>query len=137
MPVTGHPGVYLGESSIILLNNPDPFLNHHSVHINNARKRLIGLVLTTHAVYPRAGGEIRRPTWKSSLLIIGVDMDTLFIMSYLRAQIGRVLIAFFVFLLLRKYILPMIAREVKIDLLIIIILLYLLFLASFKIWPVW
>ena len=64
-------------------------------------------------------------------------MDTLFMISYLRAQIARVMIALFVFLLLRKYILPMIAREVKIDLLIIIVILYLLFMASFKIWPVW
>ena len=47
------------------------------------------------------------------------------------------MIALFVFLLLRKYILPMITREVKIDLLIIIVILYLLFMASFKIWPVW
>ena len=64
-------------------------------------------------------------------------MDTLLMISYLRVQIARVLIALFVFLLLRKYLLPMIAREVKIDLLIIIILLYLLFMVSFKIWPVW
>ena len=70
-------------------------------------------------------------------LNIGVDMDTLFMLSYLQVQIARVLIALFVFMLLRKYLLPMIAREVKIDLLIIIVLLYLLFLASFKIWPVW
>ena len=41
------------------------------------------------------------------------------------------------FVFLRKYILPMIAREVTIDWLIIIILLYLLFLVSFKFWPVW
>ena len=64
-------------------------------------------------------------------------MDTLFMMRYLRTQLVHVLIAFFVFLVLRKYILPMIAREVKIDLLLIIVLLYLLFMASFKIWPVW
>ena len=64
-------------------------------------------------------------------------MDTLLMISYLRAQMVRIFIAFFVFLVLRKYILPMIAREVKIDLLIIIILLYLFFMASFKIWPVW
>ena len=64
-------------------------------------------------------------------------MDTLLMISYLRAQMVRIMIAFFVFLVLRKYILPMIAREVKIDLLLIIILLYLLFMASFKIWPVW
>lgn len=64
-------------------------------------------------------------------------MDTLLLISFLRAQIGRILIAFLAFLFLRKYVLPVIAREVKIDLLIIIVLLYLLFLASFKIWPVW
>lgn len=64
-------------------------------------------------------------------------MDTLLMISYLRTQIARVLIAFFVFFLLRKYILPVIAREVKMDLLSIIVLLYLVFLASFKIWPVW
>jgi len=64
-------------------------------------------------------------------------MDLLLMLSYLRAQIVRVLIAFFVFFVLRKYILPMIAREVEIDLLVIIVILYLLFMISFKIWPVW
>lgn len=64
-------------------------------------------------------------------------MDPLLLISCLRAQIGRILIAFFVFLFLRKYVLPVIASDVKIDLLIIIVILYLLFLASFKIWPVW
>ena len=64
-------------------------------------------------------------------------MDTLLLISCLRAQMVRIMIALFVFLFLQKYILPIIAREVKIDLLIIIIILYLLFLASFKIWPVW
>jgi len=64
-------------------------------------------------------------------------MDLLLMLSHLKDQIVRVLIAFFVFFVLRKYILPMIAREVKIDLLVVIVILYLLFLASFKIWPVW
>jgi hypothetical protein len=64
-------------------------------------------------------------------------MDLLLMLSYLRAQIGRALIAFVVFFVLRKYLLPMIAKEVKIDLLVIIVILYLLFMASFKIWPVW
>jgi len=64
-------------------------------------------------------------------------MDLLLMLSHLRAQIGRALIAFFVFYVLYKYILPLIIREVKIDILIIIAILYLLFLASLKIWPVW
>ena len=64
-------------------------------------------------------------------------MDLLLMLSYLRAQIARVLIAFFVFFVLYKYVLPMIAKEVKIDLLVIIVILYLLLMASLKIWPVW
>ena len=64
-------------------------------------------------------------------------MDLLLVLSYLKAQIVRVLIAFIVFFVLRKYFLPMIAKEVKIDLFVIIVILYLLFMASFKIWPVW
>ena len=64
-------------------------------------------------------------------------MDTVLLISYLRAQMVRIIFVFFVLFLLQKYVLPIIAREVKIDLLIIIIILYLLFLASFKIWPVW
>jgi len=64
-------------------------------------------------------------------------MDLLQMLIYLRAQIVRFLIAFVVFLVLYKYILPLIAEEVKIDLLVIIVILYLLFLASFRIWPVW
>jgi len=64
-------------------------------------------------------------------------MELLQMLIYLRAQIVRVLIAFVVFLVLYKYILPLIVREVKIDLLVIIVILYLLFMASLKIWPVW
>jgi len=64
-------------------------------------------------------------------------MDLLLMLSYLRAQVGRALIAFFMFYVLYKYILPLIVNEVKIDLLVIIAILYLLFLASLKIWPVW
>ena len=55
-------------------------------------------------------------------------MDLLLMLSYLRAQIVRVLVAFVAFLVLYKYILPLIVREVKIDLLVIIVILYLLFL---------
>lgn len=64
-------------------------------------------------------------------------MDLLLMLSYLRAQIVRVLIGFLVFFVLYKYILPLIVREVKIDFLVLLVILYLLFLASFKIWPVW
>jgi len=64
-------------------------------------------------------------------------MDLLQILIYLRAQIVRVLIAFVVFLVLYKYVLPLILREVKIDILVIIVILYLLLMASLKIWPVW
>ena len=56
---------------------------------------------------------------------------------YLRAQIVRALIALIVFFVLYKYILPLIIREVKIDILVIIVILYILFMASFKIFPVW
>ena len=58
-------------------------------------------------------------------------------LAYLRAQIVRFLVAFVVFLVLYKYILPLIAKEVKIDLLVIIVILYLLLMASLKIWPIW
>ncbi len=64
-------------------------------------------------------------------------MDLLQMLIYLRAQIVHALIAFVVFLVLFKYALPLIAKEVKIDLLVIIVILYLLFLASFRVWPVW
>jgi len=64
-------------------------------------------------------------------------MDLLLVLNYLKAQIVRLVIAFVVFFVLRKYLLPMIAREVKIDFLVIIVILYLLFMISFKIWPVW
>ena len=64
-------------------------------------------------------------------------MDLLQMLIYLRAQIVRVLIAFVVFLVLYKYVLPLILREVKIDILVIIVILYLLLMASLKIWPVW
>jgi len=64
-------------------------------------------------------------------------MDLLQMLIYLRAQIVRALIAFIVFLILFKYVLPLIIREVKIDVLIIIVILYLLLMVSLKIWPVW
>jgi len=64
-------------------------------------------------------------------------MDLLQMLIYLRAQIVRALIAFFVFLVLYKYILPLIVREAKIDFLVILVILYLLLMASLKIWPVW
>ena len=64
-------------------------------------------------------------------------MDLLQMLLYLRAQIVRALIAFAVFLVLYKYILPLIIKEVKIDILVIIVILYLLLMASLKIWPVW
>ena len=64
-------------------------------------------------------------------------MDLLLMLSHLRAQIGRALIAFFVFYVLYKYILPLIIRDVKIDILVILVILYLLLMASLKLWPVW
>ena len=64
-------------------------------------------------------------------------MDLLLMLTYLRAQIVRALIAFIVFLVLFKYVLPLIIREAKIDVLVIIVILYLLLMASLKIWPVW
>ncbi len=64
-------------------------------------------------------------------------MQLLQMLIYLRAKIVRALIAFVVFLVLYKYILPLIIREVKIDLLVIIFILNLLLMASLKIWPVW
>ena len=64
-------------------------------------------------------------------------MQLLQMLVYLRAQIVRALIAFVAFLVLYKYILPLIIREVKIDILVILVILYLLLMASLKIWPVW
>jgi len=64
-------------------------------------------------------------------------MELFQMLAYLRAQIVRFLVAFVVFLVLYKYILPLIAREVKIDFLVILVILYLLLMASLKIWPVW
>jgi hypothetical protein len=64
-------------------------------------------------------------------------MQLLQTLIYLRAQIVRALIALVVFFVLYKYILPLIIREVKIDILAIIVILYILFMASFKIFPVW
>ena len=64
-------------------------------------------------------------------------MDLLQMVIYLRAQIVRALIAFVVFFVLYKYVLPLIIREVKIDILVILVILYLLLMASLKIWPVW
>ncbi len=64
-------------------------------------------------------------------------MQLLQMLIYLRAQIVRFLIAFIVFLVLYKYIIPLMIREVKIDVLVIIVILYLLLMASLKIWPVW
>ena len=64
-------------------------------------------------------------------------MQLLQMLIYLRAQIVRASITFVVFLVLFKYVLPLIIREVKNDLLVIIVILYLLFMASLKIWPVW
>ena len=64
-------------------------------------------------------------------------MDLLLVLSYLRAQIVRVLVAFVVFLVLYKYIVPLIVKEVKIDFLVLLVILYLLLMASLKIWPVW
>ncbi len=64
-------------------------------------------------------------------------MDLLQTLLYLRAQIVRALIAFVVFLVLYKYVLPLILRELKIDILVILVILYLLLMASLKIWPVW
>jgi len=64
-------------------------------------------------------------------------MDLLLMLSYLRAQIVRVLVAFVVFLVLYKFVLPLIVRDVKIDFMVILVILYLLLMASLKIWPVW
>ena len=64
-------------------------------------------------------------------------MQLLQMLIYLRAQIVRALITPVVFFVLYKYILPLIIREAKIDLLVIIVILYLLLMASLKIWPVW
>ncbi len=64
-------------------------------------------------------------------------MDLFLMLTYLRAQVVRTLVALIVFLILYKFVLPLIVREVKIDILIIIAILYLLFMFSLKIWTVW
>ena len=63
----------------------------------------------THAVYPWAGGEIRRPTEKRQTDKKG---DTMFDLKELLKML----------------------RE---NIIVIIMILYILFMASFKIWPVW
>ena len=70
----------------------------------------MGSIIKTHAAYPRAGGEIRRPTESKSIL--DRKGDTMFNWKEF-------------FKMLRR------------NIIVIIVILYILFMASFKIWPVW
>ena len=54
----------------------------------------------------------------------------------LREIVTRVMAAIAILMFIYKF-LPLIAKELKIDFLVIVAILYLLFLMSFKIWPVW
>jgi hypothetical protein len=99
----------------------------------NLRKASFNVLGKTHAVYPRAGGEIRRPTEKS-VMKKGDTMHTLF---ELRETVSRAITALVVFLVIYKFLLPLIIKKLKVDFLVILAILYLLLLASFKIWPVW
>lgn len=54
----------------------------------------------------------------------------------LRETVSRALTAFAIFLVCYKF-LPLIIKMVKIDFMVIVAMLYIFFLASFKIWPVW
>ena len=54
----------------------------------------------------------------------------------LRETVSRAMTAFAIFLVVYKFLLPMIIKTLKVDFLVIVALLYIFFLASFKIWPV-
>lgn len=60
----------------------------------------------------------------------------MYLLFALREIVTRVMVAFAIFLFIYKF-LPLIINKLKVDLLVIITILYLLFLASLKIWPVW
>ena len=54
----------------------------------------------------------------------------------LKEIVTRVMVAFAILMFIYKF-LPLIVKELKIDFLVIVAILYLLFLMSLKIWPVW
>lgn len=54
----------------------------------------------------------------------------------LRETVSRAVVAYAIFLVVYKFLLPMIIKTLKVDFLVIAALLYIFFLASFKIWPV-
>ncbi len=63
--------------------------------------------------------------------------DTMSLLFELREIVSRAMTAFAIFLVVYKFLLPMIIKTLKVDFLVIVVLLYIFFLASFKIWPVW
>ena len=54
----------------------------------------------------------------------------------LREIVTRAMVALSIFLVIYKF-LPLITKKLKVDFLVVVAILYLLFLASLKIWPVW
>ena len=75
---------------------------------------------------------MRRPTEKQGKK--GVVMNMLF---EVRETVTRAVMAYGIFLVVYKFLLPMVIKILKFDFLVIIAILYILFLASFKILPVW
>ncbi len=60
----------------------------------------------------------------------------MYMLFALKEIVTRVLVAFAIFLFIYK-VLPLIINRLKVDFLVIIAILYILFLASLKIWSVW
>ncbi len=59
------------------------------------------------------------------------------ILFEVRETVTRAVMAYGIFLVAYKFLLPMVIKTLKFDFLVIIAILYILFLASFKILPVW
>ena len=60
----------------------------------------------------------------------------MYLLFALREIVTRVIVALAIFLVTYKF-LPLIIKKLKVDFLVIVAILYILFLASLKIWPVW
>jgi hypothetical protein len=54
----------------------------------------------------------------------------------MRETVTRAMVGLAIFLIIYKF-LPLIIKKMKVDFLVIVAILYILFLASLKIWPVW
>ena len=60
----------------------------------------------------------------------------MYMLFALREMVTRVMVAFTIFLFIYRF-LPLIINKLKVDFLVIVAILYILLLASLKIWPVW